>query len=129
MQLCKACDCNGNVDPNAVGNCNRTTGECLKCIHNTAGPNCDECLAGMYTIVQFFLSNKKTKLFLWKRKLQSLEFRHQFFFFCVRIKFSDLLGFDLLKLCAGLPYDFSADQFRGCFSVVSKKQVRNLSFV
>lgn len=47
VQLCKACDCNGNVDPNAVGNCNRTTGECLKCIHNTAGSNCDQCLPGM----------------------------------------------------------------------------------
>lgn len=34
---CKPCDCNGNVDNNAVGNCNRTTGECLKCIHNTGG--------------------------------------------------------------------------------------------
>ncbi|XP_039963355.1 laminin subunit gamma-1 [Bactrocera neohumeralis] len=48
VQTCKACDCNGNVDPNAVGNCNRTTGECLKCIHNTAGQHCDECLPGHF---------------------------------------------------------------------------------
>lgn len=46
--LCQLCDCNGNIDPNAVGNCNRTTGECLKCIHNTAGPHCNECLPGFY---------------------------------------------------------------------------------
>jgi laminin, gamma 1 len=48
VQLCQACDCNGNIDPNAVGNCNRTTGECMKCIHNTAGPHCDQCLPGHF---------------------------------------------------------------------------------
>lgn len=48
VQVCKACDCNGNVDPNAVGNCDRTTGECLKCTHNTAGKHCDECLPGHF---------------------------------------------------------------------------------
>lgn len=48
VQTCKSCDCNGNVDPNAVGNCNRTTGECLKCIHNTAGEHCDQCLPGHF---------------------------------------------------------------------------------
>lgn len=48
IQLCQLCDCNGNIDPNAVGNCNRTTGECLKCIHNTAGPHCDQCLPGHF---------------------------------------------------------------------------------
>uniref|UniRef100_A0A182X6E3 LANB2 n=1 Tax=Anopheles quadriannulatus TaxID=34691 RepID=A0A182X6E3_ANOQN len=48
VRMCQPCDCNGNVDPNAVGNCNRTTGECLKCIHNTAGPHCDQCLPGHF---------------------------------------------------------------------------------
>ncbi|XP_058123627.1 laminin subunit gamma-1 [Anopheles ziemanni] len=48
VRMCQQCDCNGNVDPNAVGNCNRTTGECLKCIHNTAGPHCDQCLPGHF---------------------------------------------------------------------------------
>ncbi|KAK7082221.1 Laminin subunit gamma-1 [Halocaridina rubra] len=45
---CERCDCNGNIDPNAVANCNRTTGECLKCIYNTGGFYCDQCLSGFY---------------------------------------------------------------------------------
>jgi len=45
---CQRCMCNGNIDDNAVGNCNRTTGECLKCIHNTRGFKCDECLEGYW---------------------------------------------------------------------------------
>jgi len=45
---CQACQCNGNIDRNAVGNCNRTTGECLKCIYNTKGLNCQSCKPGHY---------------------------------------------------------------------------------
>ncbi|XP_069998126.1 laminin subunit gamma-1 isoform X4 [Penaeus vannamei] len=45
---CERCDCNGNIDPNAVANCNRTTGECLKCIYNTGGFYCDQCLPGFF---------------------------------------------------------------------------------
>ncbi|KAG7171849.1 Laminin subunit gamma-1-like 1 [Homarus americanus] len=45
---CETCDCNGNIDPNAVANCNRTTGECLKCIYHTGGFYCDQCLSGFY---------------------------------------------------------------------------------
>lgn len=48
IRFCQACDCNSNVDPNAIGNCNRTTGECTKCIHNTGGFHCDQCLPGFY---------------------------------------------------------------------------------
>ncbi|KAM5148303.1 laminin subunit gamma-1 [Mantella aurantiaca] len=45
---CRACECNTNIDPNAVGNCDRLTGECLKCIYNTAGFYCDRCRDGFY---------------------------------------------------------------------------------
>ncbi|XP_065226711.1 laminin subunit gamma-1 [Planococcus citri] len=48
IRFCQACDCNSNVDPNAIGNCNRTSGECVKCIHNTGGFHCDQCLPGFY---------------------------------------------------------------------------------
>ncbi|NWU99717.1 LAMC2 protein, partial [Upupa epops] len=47
-QPCQPCNCNGNVEPNAVGNCNRQTGECLKCIYNTAGFYCDRCKDGFF---------------------------------------------------------------------------------
>jgi len=45
---CQRCMCNGNVDENNVMNCNTTTGECLKCIHNTTGFHCDSCLEGYW---------------------------------------------------------------------------------
>ncbi|XP_076636198.1 laminin subunit gamma-1 isoform X1 [Colletes latitarsis] len=45
---CRSCDCNNNIDLNAVRNCDHETGECLKCVNNTAGFHCEECLAGYY---------------------------------------------------------------------------------
>ncbi|XP_060099959.1 laminin subunit alpha-1 [Heteronotia binoei] len=42
-QSCMPCDCNGNVDTMEDGYCNSLTGECLKCIRNTAGHHCEKC--------------------------------------------------------------------------------------
>ncbi|XP_017326850.1 laminin subunit gamma-1 [Ictalurus punctatus] len=47
-KMCRACNCNNNIDPNAVGNCDRESGECLKCIYNTDGFFCDRCKDGFY---------------------------------------------------------------------------------
>ncbi|KAM9212714.1 laminin subunit gamma-2 [Dugong dugon] len=48
VRPCQPCQCNDNVDPSAPGNCDRLTGRCLKCIHNTAGFHCDQCKAGFF---------------------------------------------------------------------------------
>ncbi|XP_049593242.1 laminin subunit gamma-3 [Syngnathus scovelli] len=45
---CVRCDCSGNVDPNAVGVCDRLTGRCLKCAGNTEGERCQSCRRGYY---------------------------------------------------------------------------------
>ncbi|XP_024124421.1 laminin subunit gamma-1 [Oryzias melastigma] len=48
VRSCHKCVCSGNIDLNAVGNCNRETGECLKCVNDTEGYFCDRCKEGFY---------------------------------------------------------------------------------
>ncbi|CAJ1084378.1 laminin subunit alpha-5 isoform X1 [Xyrichtys novacula] len=46
---CQLCQCNGNTDPNMLfTDCHPLTGECLSCMHDTAGPHCDICAPGYY---------------------------------------------------------------------------------
>ncbi|XP_054440811.1 laminin subunit gamma-3 [Pteronotus mesoamericanus] len=47
-QPCQRCQCSGNVDPNAVGNCDPLSGHCLRCLYNTTGPHCERCQRGFY---------------------------------------------------------------------------------
>ncbi|XP_034027667.1 laminin subunit alpha-5 [Thalassophryne amazonica] len=46
---CQPCHCHDNTDPNMLfTDCHPVTGECLSCMHNTAGPHCDVCAPGYY---------------------------------------------------------------------------------
>uniref|UniRef100_A0A8C3UVT0 Laminin subunit gamma 3 n=1 Tax=Catharus ustulatus TaxID=91951 RepID=A0A8C3UVT0_CATUS len=45
---CEPCQCHGNVDLNAVGNCDPVSGRCLRCLHNTMGEHCERCRPGFY---------------------------------------------------------------------------------
>ncbi|XP_053412515.1 laminin subunit gamma-3 isoform X2 [Nycticebus coucang] len=47
-QPCRQCQCNGNVDPNAVGNCDPLSGRCSRCLYNTTGDHCERCQEGFY---------------------------------------------------------------------------------
>uniref|UniRef100_A0A3Q1IEZ3 Laminin subunit alpha-1 n=1 Tax=Anabas testudineus TaxID=64144 RepID=A0A3Q1IEZ3_ANATE len=45
---CVRCNCNGNVDISEAGHCDTITGECLRCLGNTAGRHCEVCQPGYY---------------------------------------------------------------------------------
>ena len=45
---CVQCQCNGNIDLSAGGNCDPVTGACLKCIGNTVGERCELCSPGFW---------------------------------------------------------------------------------
>ncbi|KAM4677068.1 laminin subunit beta-4 [Discoglossus pictus] len=45
---CLPCQCNNNTDPTDPESCDRITGDCLKCLNNTYGTNCESCLPGYF---------------------------------------------------------------------------------
>ncbi|NXS91471.1 LAMB4 protein, partial [Jacana jacana] len=45
---CMPCPCNNNIDVTDPESCNRVTGECTKCLHNTHGTNCQFCKPGYF---------------------------------------------------------------------------------
>ncbi|CAJ0952788.1 unnamed protein product, partial [Mesorhabditis belari] len=45
---CVRCECNGNIDMGIEGSCNKETGECLKCLYNTEGAQCENCVSGYF---------------------------------------------------------------------------------
>ncbi|CAL4101417.1 unnamed protein product, partial [Meganyctiphanes norvegica] len=47
-EFCQPCNCNGNIDLRQSGNCDRLTGQCLRCTGNTAGWNCEKCRDNFY---------------------------------------------------------------------------------
>lgn len=47
-QSCAPCECHGNVNPQEEGYCDPFTGQCLKCLGNTAGHHCEKCADGYY---------------------------------------------------------------------------------
>uniref|UniRef100_A0A8D0UBZ7 Laminin subunit gamma-3 n=1 Tax=Sus scrofa TaxID=9823 RepID=A0A8D0UBZ7_PIG len=49
-QPCRPCQCSGNVDPNAVGNCDPLTGHCLRCLPHVTGRDCGHCSPGFYDL-------------------------------------------------------------------------------
>lgn len=48
IRRCVRCECNGNVDFNALGLCDHISGRCLKCLGHTEGDHCERCQQGFY---------------------------------------------------------------------------------
>ncbi|XP_053741447.1 laminin subunit beta-4 isoform X1 [Synchiropus splendidus] len=46
--VCQPCACNNNINMDDSEACDVVTGECLRCLHNTAGSHCHTCKPGYY---------------------------------------------------------------------------------
>ncbi|ALC44510.1 LanA [Drosophila busckii] len=47
-EVCKPCECSGNINPEEQGSCDTRTGECKHCLNNTSGMACNLCAPGFY---------------------------------------------------------------------------------
>uniref|UniRef100_UPI00358F3273 laminin-like protein epi-1 n=1 Tax=Myxine glutinosa TaxID=7769 RepID=UPI00358F3273 len=45
---CVQCNCNGNTNPMDQAPCDPNTGNCLRCLYHTTGPQCERCEDGYY---------------------------------------------------------------------------------
>ena len=45
---CSNCSCNGNINASDPNSCDRTTGQCLLCLYDTAGNQCERCRNDYY---------------------------------------------------------------------------------
>ena len=45
---CDQCTCNNNIDARVPDSCDVNTGECLRCMYNTEGFNCERCSSGYF---------------------------------------------------------------------------------
>ncbi|XP_073475778.1 laminin subunit beta-1 [Aquarana catesbeiana] len=46
--VCQPCNCNNNIEMSDPLACDKQSGVCLKCLHNTEGENCHQCRLGYY---------------------------------------------------------------------------------
>lgn len=47
-EICKLCECSGNIDTLEPEACDSVNGECLRCLNNTFGTACNLCAPGYY---------------------------------------------------------------------------------
>ncbi|KAM8886408.1 multiple epidermal growth factor-like domains protein 9 [Spinachia spinachia] len=63
--VCVPCDCSGNADPQGPHQvCQPDTGQCLRCINDTSGPQCQRCAPGFVGDAQAHNCTRPTPWFL-----------------------------------------------------------------
>lgn len=47
-EVCKECQCSGNINTEDRGSCDSITGKCTRCLNNTFGESCQYCRPGFF---------------------------------------------------------------------------------